>query len=162
VATVREKGRGGQRKARTVFISPRTVAALRQYLDGRSSDDAQPVFWGQRGPLTTSGVFQRLKRLARTAQIHGRSNPHAFRHGFVRGALQNGADLSTVARLVGHSNVGITAQFYARWTEVELKEKHDRVSWLPEMKGDEPATDGRQGSAGAAPTHMEPSPEAEG
>jgi integrase/recombinase XerD len=66
------------------------------------------------------------------AQITGRHNPHAFRHGFARGALQNGADISTVAQLLGHSDVSITVRFYARWSDEELKAKHAAVSWLPE------------------------------
>lgn len=130
-AIVREKGYGGQHKARKVYMKLRTVEALRRYLGEQPREAEQPVFGGQRGPLTESGVFQRLKCVAQHAQVAGRSNPHAFRHGFVRGALENGADLSTVAQLAGHCNVDVTARFYARWTDAELKEKHDRVSWLP-------------------------------
>lgn len=131
-ALVHEKGRGGQPQVRKVYMKPRTVEALRTYLEVHPVVEAtQPVFWGQRGPLTGSGVFQRLKRLAAEAGIPGRSNPHAFRHGFVRGALQNGADLSTVAQLAGHRNVAVTAQYYARWNDAELHEAHAQVSWLP-------------------------------
>jgi len=131
-AVVWEKGRGGGRKSRTVYMKACTVEALRVYLCAYPCEAEARVFQGQRGPLTTSGVYQLLKRLARKAQITGRHNPHAFRHGFARGALQNGADLGTVAQLLGHCDVTITVRFYARWADDELKAKHTVVSWPPE------------------------------
>jgi integrase/recombinase XerD len=131
-AVVWEKGCGGERKSRTVYMKACTVESLRAYLRARPVEAEARVLQGQRGPLTTSGVYQLLKRLARKAKITSRHNPHAFRHGFARGALQNGADIGTVAQLLGHSDVSITVRFYARWADEELKAKHAAVSWLPE------------------------------
>jgi site-specific recombinase XerD len=131
-AVVREKGCGGERKSRTVYMKACTVEALRAYLRAHPCEAEARVFQGQRGPLTTSGVYQLFKRLAHKAKITGRHNPHAFRHGFARGALQNGADIGTVAQLLGHSDVSITVRFYSRWSDEELKAKHATVSWLPE------------------------------
>ncbi len=70
-ALVHEKGRGGQPQVRTVYMKPRTVEALRAYLEVHPLAASQPVFWGQRGPLTGSGIFQRLKRVAVEAGIPG-------------------------------------------------------------------------------------------
>ncbi len=129
-ATVREKGRGGRRKARTVFFTEATARALKVWLEERQrmKPQTEHVFVGLRGPgrgkpLSRSGVYQVLKRLARAAGVT-RFNPHAFRHTFARDLLQNGADLGTVSQLMGHSGVQVTAQFYARWSDEELAARH--------------------------------------
>lgn len=130
-ATVREKGRGGSHNARIVYMKPRTVQVIRDYLAVRSGKHER-LFQGGQGNLTEGGFNQLLKRLAKKAGITGRCNPHAFRHGFARGALNNGADLATLSELLGHSSVMVTAKFYARWADEELAKKHHAVSWLPD------------------------------
>lgn len=132
-AVVREKGRGGQRKARNVYMTPDTVKAIKAYLKVRYSD-SEFVFVGVRGKLKESGVYQVLERLAERADVSEHFNPHAFRHGFARGMIDNGADLSTVSQCLGHEDIFVTARFYARWADKELKEKHERYSWLAKGK----------------------------
>lgn len=131
-AIVREKGRNGSKRTRTVYMKPRTVSAVREYLKVRPSADNDRVFIGARGPLSEGGVYGMLKRLARRCGAKGRWNPHAFRHGFARAAVENGADLTHVSQLLGHRDIGVTARFYARWADDELKRKHREVSWLPD------------------------------
>jgi integrase/recombinase XerD len=131
-AMVREKGRGGK-KSRLVFCGPQTVEALWAWLSVCSDQiagDEDHVFLGQRGPLTEAGVYQVLRRLAKKAGIRGRFNPHAFRHAFARGALENGADLGTVSQLLGHSSVTVTNEFYGRWTQDELGRRHSEFGWF--------------------------------
>jgi site-specific recombinase XerD len=126
---VREKSAGGLRP-RAVYLGARGRADLEAWLEER--DDASDyVFVSQRGgPLTTGGLYQVLKRLARKAGVEGRYNPHAFRHAFVRGALDNGADLGTVSQLAGHSSVMVTGDIYGRWADQELAERHTRYCWF--------------------------------
>lgn len=131
-ATVREKGKGGSRKSRTVYLKKRTIEALRSWLSIRPSDRGDAVFVGLRGPLTASGIYQVLRRLANAADIEGRHNPHSFRHGWARGALRMGADISDVSQILGHSSIAVTVDFYGQWADDELKERHDQFSWLPE------------------------------
>ena len=130
-AMVREKGRGGK-KSRLVFCGPQTVAALYAWLAVRPDQDSgdDHVFLGQRGPLSEGGVYQVLRRLAKKAGIGGRFNPHAFRHAFARGALENGMDLGSVSQLLGHSNINVTAEFYGRWTKDELGRRHAEFGWF--------------------------------
>ena len=78
-----------------------------------------------------------LKRLAKRAGVNGRFNPHAFRHGWARGALKNGADLGTVSQILGHSSIQVTAEFYARWADEELAQRHQKFSWLNSTHQDE-------------------------
>lgn len=128
-AIVREKGAGGNGKSRAVFYGEETALALAEWLSVRPNQ-ADRVFIGRLGPLTRSGVYQVLKRLASTAGVTGRWNPHAFRHGWARAALQNGADLATVSQIMGHSTVEVTARFYGRFAETELARAHARFGRL--------------------------------
>jgi site-specific recombinase XerD len=61
-----------------------------------------------------------LNRLSEKAGVTGRHNAHSFRHALARRLLFNGADMGTVSRLLGHSNIETTHDFYAIWTEREL------------------------------------------
>lgn len=125
-ATVREKGLGGQRRSRTIHIKARTIAAIRAWLDTRSVD-GRSVFG-----LAAGGIYQMLERTSQRAHVRGRFNPHAFRHAFARGMLENGADLATVSALMGHRDVSVTVRFYARWSDAELHRAHHRFSPLPD------------------------------
>ncbi len=131
-ATVREKGNGGQRKARTVYMSQATIKAMQDYLKERGSiQPGDTIFRSDDGrSLTAGGVYQVLERLACKVNVRSNFNPHAFRHGFARGALENGMDLGTLQRLMGHEDITTTLRFYARWDDKDVKEKHERYSWL--------------------------------
>lgn len=126
-AIVIEKG-----QARFLLFSPRTVQAIRDYLSIRPNVSHAALFIAKRKtPLTPGGVHALLDRLAGSAQVTGRHNPHSFRHGWARAALAGGADLSDVAHVLGHSQVQTTYQFYGRWDAAELHALHDRYTWLP-------------------------------
>jgi site-specific recombinase XerD len=132
-ATVREKFRGGPR-ARIVYYGPLTAFFLLVWLAIRPDKfGTDHVFLGQRGPLTESGIHQALKRLGRRVGVTGRCNPHAFRHGFAKGYLDQGADLGTVSQLLGHGGIEVTSEFYSRWLPGELAERHQRFSWLERL-----------------------------
>lgn len=124
-AIVREKGN----RSRAVFFTASTGLALQRYVGGRKSG---PVFMGYRGrgePLTTSGVYQALKRLALQAGVEHKFNPHAWRHGVARRWLQErGANLGVVSQLLGHSDVGVTSRFYGAFADEELHQAHRRYS----------------------------------
>ena len=131
-ALVTEKGA----KSRLVFFSQRTQDALRQWLSVRQTWmmvrdwTGDWVFLSHKdgGPLTPSGVNQLLRRLRKRADVSGRANPHAFRHGFAKMYLMNGGDLASLADLLGHESVETTRQFYAVFRADELALKHDRFT----------------------------------
>lgn len=133
-AIVTEKGA----KTRKVRFGPATVAALRAWLVIRPRDKwGDFVFVGERGPLTGSGVYRVLERLALKAGVEGRHNPHAFRHGLARRLLQHHLDLGTVSRILGHSDIETTHQFYAVWADSELEDRYDEYGGplnLPQRK----------------------------
>ena len=118
---VREKGD----KTRKVCFGEVTKIALQAWLVVRPRDKwGDVVFVGKRGPLTPSGVYRVLERLASTGGVEGRFNPHSFRHALARRLLRHGADMGIVSQILGHSDMETTHRFYARWTEDELSERH--------------------------------------
>lgn len=139
-ALVREKGQ----KARRVQFGDITAEIIRawlverpNYLIGgplrdygsfRRADDA--LFLGRKGNMTGSGVYYILKTLAKAAGVSRNTNPHAFRHGLARRMLSNRADLGTVSRILGHSDIEVTHKYYAVWTEEELFERHKEFGGL--------------------------------
>lgn len=130
-AVVNEKGG----KLRQVVFTDFTTNILQCWLDTRTSAIAS-VFYnlhtGKR--LTVSGLYQICRRIGRDAGVVGRFNPHAFRHGFAREYLLAGGDFATLSRLMGHSNVGTTASFYAVFTQDELAQQHEKYSPMQNLQ----------------------------
>ncbi len=130
-ALVHEKGRGGYGLARYVFFTDRTRRALVDYLAVRPDCHDQHVFIGNKNtPLTTSGVYQVLKRAARRAGIRHGYNPHNLRHGALRGMLNNGLSLPEVSQIAGHSSTKVTGDIYGVVSETRLRQRHRRYSWM--------------------------------
>jgi integrase/recombinase XerD len=111
----------------TYYLVDVVVDELREWRDASESEYVFPsLVSGQ--PLTRSGIYQVLKRLAETADIEGPWNPHAFRHRKARRLIENGADLETVSELLNHSDIAVTAQFYVRWSRREVQQRHGKFS----------------------------------
>lgn len=130
---VHEKGD----KFRNVYLTPTSVEKVEAWLairDGRAQPGAGRLLFFRadgRAGITTNGVRQLLRKLAKRASVSdSRWNPHSFRHGFARDLLANGIDLSRVSRMLGHSNINVTASYYARWADEELHAAHSQASPL--------------------------------
>jgi site-specific recombinase XerD len=124
----------GKSGVRTIYFAEETRRALQTWLEDRP--DVDDVIWaGRWGPLTESGVYQTLKRLAKAAGLQGRWNPHSFRHAVAREWARQGLDLGTISQLLGHSSSEITTRYYLRWTQDELGEMHRRVSVVRRRRG---------------------------
>lgn len=61
-----------------------------------------------RNHLHESGMQKTLKQAVKSAKIEKRVECHTFRHGFATHLLQNGYDIRTVQKLLGHKDVKIT------------------------------------------------------
>lgn len=129
-AFVQEKGQS----TRSVYFTERTAALLASWLDFRP-DVAKTVFCSLAphafgAPMTPTILNRMLKRRAAQAGIKGPANPHAFRHAYAREYLSNGGNLATLSRLMGHSDVKVTADYYAIFADDELANNHERFSPL--------------------------------
>lgn len=140
-AIVEEKGR----PPRSLPFAQTTAELLMEWLEVRPAV-AKTVFcslaphvYGK--PMTSTGLHGMLKRLKEKAGVAGPVNPHSFRHGHARDVLTNGGNLVIVSRQLGHSDVKVTADYYAVFSEDELADMHDKFSPMKNLKPAEPSQD---------------------
>ncbi len=119
-------------KPRMLHILPTTAEVIRLWLDIRPTldplDNRLLTSAKTRCGLSRGGIYSILKRLAQRGGVTGRYNPHAFRHAFARDALTKGADISRLAKLLGHSNPYVTLLYYALWYDQEIHAFHQQYS----------------------------------
>ena len=116
-------GKGG--KFRQVPLNAAARQALLAYHDVRPKTLSSETFIGRRGPLTPHGVGAVVMKLARAAGIEG-VTPHVLRHSFGRTLLDSGADVVTVAALLGHAKLE-TTMIYTQPNEDDLVEAVGRI-----------------------------------
>jgi integrase/recombinase XerD len=124
---VRVTGKGD--KQRIVPLGRQGVEALRRYLArGRPFLDRRhrnEIFLNARGgPLTRSGAFLILRRLAAVAGLEPeRIHPHLLRHSFATHLLEGGADLRSVQEMLGHADLG-TTELYTHVSDRRRKDSY--------------------------------------
>jgi integrase/recombinase XerD len=113
-------------KDRTVPLNHDVREAVDAYLAVRPDSADDHLFIGQRGePLQTDGVQLIVRKLARHAGLQD-VTPHVLRHSFAKQVLDQGADLATVSRLLGHERLETTA-IYTEPTAADLEEAVARL-----------------------------------
>ena len=134
-AYVREKSRFVTGKGRWLTLDPVLVDAITNYVQhGRPQTHYPNLFLGRQGPLSRHAIWYILRKYAKEANVTGPHNPHAFRHAYARDMLLDGASLSMVSKLLGHSAITITHRFYARWQPDELEYIHLKHSPLRQLE----------------------------
>jgi site-specific recombinase XerD len=99
----RVMGKGS--RERLVPIGRKTRQALRRIVARRGPTAShEPLFVGPDGrPLAPHAIQQLFRRLSRRATLGVRCSPHVLRHTFARAFLQNGGDVFSLQRILGHS-----------------------------------------------------------
>lgn len=128
--------RGKGSKLRIVFLSPRAIRAIGNYLEHRVDvDPALFVSHPKKGlvnkknakrdslRLTPRTVARLVKHYAKKAGIVKDVHPHTLRHSFATDLLMNGADIRSVQAMLGHASI-TTTQIYTHVTNERLKEIH--------------------------------------
>jgi integrase/recombinase XerC len=128
-STVRVTGKGG--KQRIALLGRFAVAALREYLEARSSLDIGlskgKLFLSRNGrPLQERDFHRIVTRYARKLWYRRSVSPHTLRHSFATHLLDGGADLRDVQELLGHSVLSST-QIYTHLTAERLRTIYDRA-----------------------------------
>lgn len=121
--------RGKGNKERLVPVNQSAKAALQSYLEIRCCfiPDEKHSKWlypsrGETGHLTRQRFGQLLKALALEANIDPkRVSPHVLRHAFASHLLANGADLRSLQKMLGHSDIS-TTQIYTHVLQKRLME----------------------------------------
>jgi len=126
------KGKGG--KERMVPLTGPSRRALSAYLKalkaGTEGKDSPWLFpsRSREGHLTRIRAFQLIKEVSGKAGLDAsKISVHVLRHAFATHLLANGADLRSVQKLLGHSDIS-TTQIYTHVLEDRLRrlvsEKH--------------------------------------
>lgn len=119
-------------RERMVPLSTPARESLEKYIDvrkkhvGASETEKQnkwlfPSKTSDSGHLTRQRFAQLLKDLAKEAKIdNGRVSPHVLRHAFATHLLNNGADLRSVQKMLGHADIA-TTQIYTHILSENVK-----------------------------------------
>ena len=122
---IRVLGKGS--KERVVPMNRRAAEKVKEYmrelrphlLRGRNSPY---LFLSVRGaPMTRQRFWQALKKLGDLAGLS--ITPHAIRHSFATHLLDGGADLRSVQKMLGHSDIA-TTQIYTKVTAERLRKSY--------------------------------------
>lgn len=131
--SIRVLGKGNLH--RTLYLQPRTMKAIMDYLRSDQRADSEPLFCGLgQEPFHENGVLQLMRRLGKVAEIEGvRCSPHTFRHTFAIEFLRNGGDPLTLQTLYGHSDLAMTRRYVAI-AGADMKRAHAKYSPVVGLK----------------------------
>lgn len=107
------------KKERIIPIYPAAVRSIANYLVNVRpaivlDDSIDKLFTNMNGkPMSRQGFWKIIKHYAETAGIHKEITPHTLRHSFAAHLLENGAKLSDIKEMLGHSDISST-QIYAQ------------------------------------------------
>lgn len=122
---------GKRNKERIVPVTKETIEMV-EVLSLRRSElgpahDNHALFLGDRGKRLTSASAYRIVRAALSPITEAqKKSPHVLRHSFATHLLDNGADLSAVRELLGHSSLS-TTQVYTHVSVERLKDAYKRA-----------------------------------
>ena len=109
--SLRIHGKGN--KIRQVFLPPQLIPSFKLGAVGY-------LFTNQKGEkLTSAHIRHLIKRRVKLAQINKWISPHTFRRSFATLLNNRGARLTTIQKLLGHSNLETTASYiHNSWEEL--------------------------------------------
>lgn len=122
---LRITGKGS--KERVVPMNKRAIDKIKTYISGLRLETLRQksspyLFLSNRGePMTRQRFWQTLKVLAR--QVGLDLTPHSIRHSFATHLIEGGADLRSVQKMLGHSDIS-TTQIYTKVSSDRIKKQY--------------------------------------
>lgn len=81
----------------------------------------------QAGALSTVQIYRIFRHYAELTNAPDESRaPHAFRHSLAQNFADNGTDIKTLQRIMGHKNINSTATYYDK-TQAQIDAERIRV-----------------------------------
>lgn len=122
--------RGKGSKQRCVPLSPRLLAALRDYW--KVYRPPEWLFPGKTAeePMRASTIQKVCTTATREGGLRQRITPHTLRHSFATGLLEAGVDLLTIGQLLGHRSFTSTL-VYLHVRRPHLISTPSPIDWLP-------------------------------
>lgn len=129
---------GKSRRDETVPLTRELIKELaywKTYCTKHFSNPLEYVFVTRKGErLTTNGLQCWFKRLSQKMGFpETRCSPHSCRHYFAKKWIQNGGDISTLARVLRHTSIKTTEKYLQFWGN-EVAEDNDRFNPLSSAK----------------------------
>ena len=124
---------GKGNKERFVPIGGAGKESIHNYLKIRSKakkEFSDILFLNNRGAkLSRNMIFIIVKKGAENVKIKKGISPHTLRHSFATHLVENGADISSVQQMLGHSNIATTERYLhisRKHLQITLEKFHPR------------------------------------
>ena len=123
---IRITGKGN--KERIVPINDRALDILQRYIQtsrvimvkGKKTNELFLNFRGDK--ISRVGIWKIVKEAMKKSGIEKNVHPHTLRHSFATHLIQHGADLRSVQRMLGHSDI-TTTEIYTHVDSNHLKKQ---------------------------------------
>ncbi len=116
-------------KERIVPVSDRALTKIKNYIKQERIEilkkKSSPYLFitGRGGPMTRQRFWQTIKKTG--AGLGMILSPHTMRHSFATHLLEGGADLRSLQKMLGHSDIS-TTQVYTKVTTERLKKVYSK------------------------------------
>lgn len=119
---------GKGRRRRTAAFGPKTAVAIHRYLRARTRHKhaSSPALWlGQKGAMTSSGVYQVIRRRGRKAGVT--LHPHQLRHTAAHRWLAQGGEEGDLMNLMGWRSRAMLDRYGRSAAEARAIAAHKRL-----------------------------------
>ena len=121
---IRIQGKG--RKARIVPVSPVLLDRIKEYIERKHALNSKTpkLFVNRRyEPMSKKQLYTMVCKEMEAITSSAQHSPHVLRHSFATNTLSEGADISSIKEMLGHSSLAAT-QVYTHTTIEELKKAY--------------------------------------
>ena len=118
--TIKVLGKGN--KERYVLFGSVCSKLLKEYIN---NENRVYLLLNKNGnKLSERGVEYIIEKIFKSVNVHAKLTPHTLRHTFATHMLDNGCDLVTVQKLLGHSDLSTTSIY------THISNEHLRTTYL--------------------------------